>query len=190
MFPNEYLNILFSNKVMNYFGRRGENSSLSDVCLLLGYHATYGLNVLTVLPSRDQTIIRITVTSSTGESLLETTILQKFNCHWLRTILSPLSALHSSDSSNSLKPSYVTDLSVSSVLLHIHLNQFRHPEDGGITFLKSIRTFIHHMVQEPKWPSYDQQPLWKPENLQFTTLLNSVSFCTNVFDCYLLFCYL
>lgn len=41
MFPNEYLNILFSNKVMNYFKeRKGKNSSLADVCLLLGYYAT------------------------------------------------------------------------------------------------------------------------------------------------------
>jgi hypothetical protein len=60
------------------------------------------------------------------------------------------------------------------------LNQFSHHEDGGITFRQNIKTFIHHRVPKHKWPSSDQQPLWKPENLQFITLLKFVSFCTCV----------
>lgn len=127
------------------------------------------------LRSRDQTTSHIILTSPTGESLLKRYILGKLYFHQVKTIISPLPAFHSSAWSNS---SYI-NWHVCFLCICIHLNQFSHPKDGGSTFLQNIGTLIQYMVQIPQWQSFDQ-PLWKPENLQITTLLNFVSFITYI----------
>lgn len=70
---------------------------------------------------------------------------------WLRAIQSPVPPFHSSDWPDTLKPSYITDTSLALYhLLSAWPSSVTLTVDTHSTFLLSLVTFNHCMVQEPK----------------------------------------